>query len=236
MEDIFNSIRGSVRRQGILADITTEIVDSKHAFSITKKYIVKSKGLRKMAPIFFQLFAGYPYFFCSRKLVGKILLSVVEGLGYTRCKSCSLTGKNVFELFRMLQNMHENVTSCTMLRASSTFEPTLRKHEHGVDFGQQAERAKYVDQLYGASPPQLQTFSVIIKDAVWQLNVHGMQGEPMQDIKLTLQAPNTIELFKQLITQGIITMPIPPYMQDMIHSGKNELKLVQNTTLNTQNE
>lgn len=236
MEDIFNSIRGSIRRQGILADITTELVDSRHVLSITKKNVLKSKGVKKLAPIFIQFYAGYPYFFCSRKLVGKILLSVVEGLGYTRCKSCSLSGKNVFELFRMLQNMHENVSSCTMLLASSTFEPTLRKHEHGVDFGQRAERAKYVDQLYGTSPPQLETLSVTIKDAVWQTNAHGMQGEPMQDVKLTLRAPNTIELLKQLITEGIVTTPIPPYMQAIINSGKNELKLVQNITSNTENE
>ncbi|GLV36280.1 hypothetical protein CBL_08773 [Carabus blaptoides fortunei] len=195
VDDIFDSIRGSIKRQGILADITTETLDSRHALSIRRN----------------------------------ILMAVVEGLGYSKYKTFNLTGKNVFELFKMLQNMHGSVNNCKMLLASSTFKPTFSINENGMDFGQRAERAKYAEQLYGASPPEIQTLSVTIKDAVWQSDVLDMQGEPMHDVKLTLRAPSTIELIKQLITEGMVTMPVPQYMQAILNSGKNDLKLIQNT-------
>lgn len=59
---------------------------------------------KRLLPVYFALSLRQGYFFCSRKNVTKDhLTSIVEGLGYERCKSINLVGRDVKSLIRMIQ-------------------------------------------------------------------------------------------------------------------------------------
>lgn len=91
-------------------DMNVKVVTYNDITFIHIKEKKQKRKLQRTMPIFFALFLGHNYFFCSKKNISHDFLKVIAiTLGYKNSKRIKLMGKDLRSLIKLLWNKQQGV-------------------------------------------------------------------------------------------------------------------------------
>ncbi|OXU21211.1 hypothetical protein TSAR_010430, partial [Trichomalopsis sarcophagae] len=185
------------------------------------------KKIKNILPTYFSLIMNENFFFCSKKLVMKnILMAVVEGMGYKNCKLVKLTGRDIPSLVQMLLTKKENGT----VKAPLPFRPAAPVSTSlGLDFTQHKQREEYVDKCFGENPPTFEVLKVKSLDQKW-IDEEAAEKLPDEVIftGVEFRSQSIPNFLKNLVTQKVLTTPLPCYAANILQLGRNDFTVKEN--------
>lgn len=120
---IQENIKEKFHSNSLNVDVKTVIHDNITFINIKEKKEMRRKVYHTM-PIFFALFSGHKYFFCSRKNISHdFAQSMAIALGYNSSKRIKLMGKDLGSLIRLLWNKQQNTLHSENIQQPLVYEP-----------------------------------------------------------------------------------------------------------------
>ncbi|XP_011150712.1 uncharacterized protein LOC105189964 [Harpegnathos saltator] len=197
---------------------------------ITFVYIKEQKKKQSISvtPLFFAVFLGHKYFFCSKKNVSSdFIQAIATTLGYKDSKRIKLTGRDIRSLMRMLWNKQQGVLHAADLNRSLVYEasdPIIKNT--GINYTQTTQRTNYAKQCFGEDPPTLE--SLVIRGPQESIQHRDLAlVSPFDTIHMNweFRSHNVARFLSNLIEKRIFVLPLPEYITNLITLGKNELTL-----------
>ncbi|XP_076678597.1 uncharacterized protein LOC143374363 isoform X2 [Andrena cerasifolii] len=192
----------------------------------------RSKGRKKkipnVAPIYFALFIGQKYFFCTKKNIpSDILEGILKNMGYNSSKKLNLMGKDLKSLSKLCWKKKEGALSSENINKSLIYKDgSPDKKPTGTDFTQHKQRKKYAEMCFGDDPPTLEllvingpSIPLIQKDVSLKL--------PNESIRATweFRSRNICICLTKLIERRILATPVPYYISNLMVLGKNKFTI-----------
>ncbi|XP_018402618.1 PREDICTED: uncharacterized protein LOC108779658 [Cyphomyrmex costatus] len=210
------------------ADVKTIMYNSIMFVSINEKRKKQKKAKQFSTPIYFALFLGHNYFFCSRKCApNNYVKAIAISLGYNSCKTIKLMGKDLKSLMKLLWMKQQNVLQAENISQPPVYQPSDPIiSNNGIDFTQNKQRKKYVEQCYGENPPILE--KLVIKGPIESIQHDCLASKlPTNSIRMNweFRSHNMARFLTTLIERHAFTLPLPEYVSDLMILGKNELTL-----------
>ena len=191
-----------------------------------------SKGhkrlIRSVAPMFFALFIGQKYFFCTNKNVpSDILDGIAKSMGYKSSKKLNLTGKDLKSLSKLCWKKKEGAGSSENINKSLIYkDASPERKPTGTDFTQHKQRKKYAEMCFGDEPPTLEllvingpSIPLIQKDVSIKLPNKGMRAT------WEFRSRNICIYLTKLIERRILVTPVPYYISNLTMLGKNKFTI-----------
>ncbi|XP_011501793.1 PREDICTED: uncharacterized protein LOC105365350 [Ceratosolen solmsi marchali] len=196
---------------------------------------IKEESRRKKIitlPTYFSFLINENYFFCSKKGVSnEFLMAVTESLGYQNCKKIKLMGKDIHSLIKMLLSRKAATMEGRLLCQPLPFKrvpPALTTL--GLDFTRHKQRKEYAIECYKNSAPIFEFLKVKSLHEKWK-HKDAVEKLPNESIFIAIEfrSSDIIQFLKHLITQGILTLPLPCYAANILTLGRNDVMLKDNS-------
>ncbi|XP_046383890.1 uncharacterized protein LOC124154299 isoform X2 [Ischnura elegans] len=183
---------------------------------------ISSKRGRNCAPTFFAYFACEDIILCTRKSPNrKMFQSIVSTLRFENYKKLSLEGKDVWSLFKMIEEKDGKAHEGNVNLALKDNEDQLKGSNFVKDMS--SGKKNEVNALFGLNPPVLQ--SLMIKgESGFRVKrwLPEMEGVPVKSV-LRVINPSIAEFFKRLAVSNVIMDPM--FYKSILATGKNIITL-----------
>lgn len=108
---------------GFNIDIKVAVYDNITFINIKEKS--KKRRVQHTIPIFFALFMGHKYLFCSKKNISHDFVKfMTTSLGYNNSKKIKLMGKDLRSLIRLLWNKQQGTLHAEDIHQPLVYEPS----------------------------------------------------------------------------------------------------------------
>ncbi|XP_015187410.1 PREDICTED: uncharacterized protein LOC107072181 isoform X2 [Polistes dominula] len=190
------------------------------------KYVMQNNF--KTPANYFAIFLGKKYIFSAQKKVLQGFVdAITQSMGYNKNKSLDLNGRNLMSLMRLLRIRKQGAVSLLDIMNKPMYKnakPIIRKT--GIDFTQERQRRKFLENRFGVDPPTLDT--LVIKEANTSIYDREIASRlPNNTIKIGWQfrSENIAIFLINLFERGILLPPLPSYISNLMFMGRNTLTL-----------
>lgn len=219
-ETLEDDLKHTLLQNELHAAVKVKCVDSMHWIQVTEKKLIK-KSLKIYAPFYVAHFSGEPYIFLNKKNISNdFLLALTEGLGYTGYKFSNLSGHDLTSMLRHLKQKGERRGYANPISTLGQSRVT----SYGKDFSQHQNRRKFVSDIIGSSPPKVSNYVVVAKNLPWNGKIKHPNLKPF-DMKIEFQTEDTVEMLLDMAEQGVMKVPPPSYVVNLMSTGRNNIKL-----------
>lgn len=212
-------LENSFKRNNLTVALSVLDFEGRFFVSVSKRASPKTKGatIHYFNPTFFIFEPKTYYFFASKLIIDNLfLICFCKGLGYANFKECELSSNNTPDMLRMLYYKEKRLQSIDYVKPE--MEHTVQVDENGTDYTQKNNRKKYAEQMYGKTPPKLQKLTFEVNN--YRCDSGVLEGK-MFSSRLQFTAPDVLDMVKGMIAEDCIATPVPDYLQNILHKGKN---------------
>ncbi|XP_015187417.1 PREDICTED: uncharacterized protein LOC107072181 isoform X3 [Polistes dominula] len=163
----------------------------------------------------------------DKKVLQGFVDAITQSMGYNKNKSLDLNGRNLMSLMRLLRIRKQGAVSLLDIMNKPMYKnakPIIRKT--GIDFTQERQRRKFLENRFGVDPPTLDT--LVIKEANTSIYDREIASRlPNNTIKIGWQfrSENIAIFLINLFERGILLPPLPSYISNLMFMGRNTLTL-----------
>ncbi|XP_072766759.1 uncharacterized protein [Anoplolepis gracilipes] len=224
---IQKSIKNEFVTNDINIDVKAAICDNITFINIKEKS-KRKRGQRSTMPIFFALFMGHKYFFCSKKNISHDFIKLMTAaLGYNNNKRIKLMGKDLRSLIRLLWNKQQGTLHTEGIHQPLVYEPSDPIiSNNGIDYTQSKQRNSYAKKCFSKDPP---TLELLVINGPEESTKHEAIASilPNDNIHMNweFRSHNIARFLTSLIEKRAIPLPLPDYVSNLMTLGKNELTL-----------
>ena len=191
----------------------------------------RSKGqkrtIQSVGPMFFALFIGQKYFFCTKKNVpSDVLDGIAKSMGYKSIKKLNLMGKDLKSLSKLCWKKKEGAVSSENINKSLIYKDgSPDRKPTGTDFTQHKQRRKYAEMCFGEEPPTLEL--LVINGPSIPLIQNVSIKLPNANMRATweFRSRNIFIYLTKLIERRVFVTPIPYYIANLPMLGKNNFTI-----------
>ncbi|XP_029669115.1 uncharacterized protein LOC115238987 isoform X2 [Formica exsecta] len=223
---IQESIKEAFESNGLNIDVKAAIYDNITFINIKEKS--KRRRVQRTMPIFFALFMGHKYFFCSKKNISHGFINLMAtALGYNKSKRIKLMGKDLRSLIRLLWNKQQGTLHAEDIHQPSVYEPSDPIiNNDGIDYTQNKQRKSYAEKCFSKDPPTLELLVVNgPEESIKHEAVASILPNDNIQINWEFRSHNIARFLTSLIEKRAVRLPLPEYVSNLMTFGKNELTL-----------
>lgn len=221
-EDLQTDINHFLLQNDVHAIVKCRFWETMQWILIVCKKLVKNK-LRTSPPVFIGHFQETPYIFLNnRGCPPEVLQSVAEGLGFSGYKFSNLDGN---DLHSMLKHLEQKGARTGPIQTTLSCD-SVKVIPNGLDFSQHENRREIISELMGPEPPKLSNYVVLAKNLSWKgkLDLTARQAKTF-DCKIEFKTNDTVEMLKDMAECGVLRVPPPSYVVNLLSTGRNNIKL-----------
>ncbi|XP_029155592.1 uncharacterized protein LOC114928494 [Nylanderia fulva] len=227
IRQIQETIKKEFQSKSLNINVKAAVHDDITFVNIKEKKQTKRKAYTAM-PIFFALFSGHKYFFCSQKNIStNIAQSMAIALGYNGSKRIKLMGKDLRSLIRLLWNKQQNTLHSEDIQQSLVYEPSRPIiSNNGIDYTQSKQRKSYAEKCFHKNPPTLELLVINeLEESIQHEAVASLL--PYDNIRMSweFRSHNIVNFLTNLIEKRALPLPLPDYVANFMTVGRNELTL-----------
>ncbi|GAB1863852.1 hypothetical protein CAJAP_04931 [Camponotus japonicus] len=220
------SIIEEFQSNGFNVDAKVAIYDNITFVNIKEKS--KKRRVQHTMPIFFALFMGHKYLFCSKKNVSHDFVKfMATALGYNNSKKIKLMGKDLRSLIRLLWNKQQGTLLAEDIHQPSIYEPSDPViSNNGIDYTQNKQRKNYAEKCFSKDPPTLELLVINgPEESIKHEAVASILPDDNIHMNWEFRSHNIARFLTSLIEKRIVPLPLPDYVYNLMTLGKNELTL-----------
>ncbi|KAL6423858.1 hypothetical protein ACFW04_010355 [Cataglyphis niger] len=223
---IQESIKEAFESNGLNIDVKAVIYDNITFVNIKEKR--KRRQMQYTMPIFFALFMGHKYFFCSKKNISHDFIKLMTtALGYNSSKRIKLMGKDLRSLIRLLWNKQQGTLHAEDIDQPVVYEPSDPiVSNNGIDYTQNKQRKSYAEKCFSKDPPTLELLVVNgPEESIKHEAVASILPNDNICVNWEFRSHNIARFLTCLIEKRAVPLPLPEYVSNLMMFGKNELTL-----------
>ncbi|CAL1679732.1 unnamed protein product [Lasius platythorax] len=224
---IQESIKEEFHSNGLNIDVKAAIYDNITFVNIKEKKKTK-KQVHHTMPIFFALFLGHKYLFCTKKNISRdFIKSMAIALGYNNSKRIKLMGKDLRSLIRLLWNKQQGTLHIEDIHQPSVYEPSDPiTSNNGIDYTQNKQRKSYAEKCFRKDPPTLELLVVNgPEESIQHEAVASLLPDDSIHMNWEFRSHNIAGFLTSLIEKRAVPLPLPDYVANLMTVGRNELTL-----------
>lgn len=177
---------------------------------------------------YFAIFLDTKYIFSAQKQTLKVFVdTITQSMGYNKNKSINLKGKDLMSLMRLLRIRKQgavNLPDILNIPMYKNAKPIIRKT--GIDFTQERQRRKFIENRFGIDPPTLDTLVINgANTSIYDREIASRLPNNTVQIGWEFRSENIAIFLINLFERGILLPPLPPYISNLMFMGRNMLTL-----------
>ncbi|KAI4487575.1 hypothetical protein M0804_005724 [Polistes exclamans] len=177
---------------------------------------------------YFAIFLDKKYIFAAQKKTLQVLVdAITQSMGYNKNKSIDLNGKDLMSLMKLLRVRKQGAVSLSDIMNIPMYKnakPIIRKT--GIDFTQERQRRKFIENRFGLDPPTLNTLVINgANTSIYDREIASRLPNNTIQIGWEFRSENIAIFLIHLFERGILLPPLPSYISNLMVMGRNMLTL-----------